>query len=68
MAGFKSSAINRIDDWIDANNPSMEKFNRANPLWQANYHDHIIRNQAEYQRISNYIINNPTNWNDDTLK
>ena len=68
VAGFKSSAINRIDDWIDANNPSMDKFNRANPLWQANYHDHIIRNQAEYQRISNYIINNPTNWNDDTLK
>lgn len=33
--------------------------------WQANYHDHIIRNDGEYQRIKNYIINNPKNWKGD---
>ena len=33
--------------------------------WQSRFHDHIIRNDAEYQRISNYIINNSANWNDD---
>jgi len=33
--------------------------------WQPRFHDHIIRNDAEYQRISNYIINNPVNWKDD---
>lgn len=33
--------------------------------WQSRFHDHIIRNDAEYQRISEYIINNPTNWKDD---
>jgi len=33
--------------------------------WQPRFHDHIIRNDAEYQRISNYIINNPDNWKDD---
>jgi REP element-mobilizing transposase RayT len=33
--------------------------------WQSRFHDHIIRNDAEYQRISDYIINNPTNWQDD---
>jgi REP element-mobilizing transposase RayT len=33
--------------------------------WQSRFHDHIIRNDAEYQRISNYIINNPANWKDD---
>lgn len=33
--------------------------------WQANYHDHIIRNQREYDLISNYIDNNVENWSKD---
>jgi REP element-mobilizing transposase RayT len=33
--------------------------------WQERFHDHIIRNEAEYNRIRNYIINNPKNWNKD---
>jgi len=39
----------------------------ADFAWQPRFHDHIIRNDAEYQRISNYIINNPANWQDDKL-
>jgi REP element-mobilizing transposase RayT len=34
-------------------------------VWQRNYHEHIIRNEQSFQRISKYIINNPANWNDD---
>lgn len=34
-------------------------------LWQRNYWEHIIRNDNSYQRISNYIQNNPLNWMDD---
>ena len=30
--------------------------------WQTRYHDHIIRNDAEYQRISDYIVSNPSRW------
>lgn len=33
--------------------------------WQTRFHDHIIRNNTEFERISNYIINNPINWNED---
>lgn len=33
--------------------------------WQSRFHDHIIRNDAEYQRINDYIENNPKNWNND---
>ena len=33
-----------------------------NKIWQRNYYDHIIRNQADYNRIEQYIINNPLNW------
>lgn len=33
--------------------------------WQTRFHDHIIRNDEEYQRINDYIENNPTNWGKD---
>jgi hypothetical protein len=33
--------------------------------WQTRFHNHIIRNNAEYQRISNYIVNNPNKWIED---
>ncbi len=33
--------------------------------WHVRFHDHIIRDDAEYQRISNYIITNPENWDKD---
>jgi REP element-mobilizing transposase RayT len=35
--------------------------------WQSDYHDHIIRDDQSYQRIKNYIRNNPKNWNKDTF-
>ena len=34
-------------------------------LWQRNYFEHIIRDEQSYQRISDYIINNPKKWKDD---
>jgi REP element-mobilizing transposase RayT len=34
-------------------------------IWQRNYHDHIIRNQAEMERIWRYIELNPARWADD---
>jgi REP element-mobilizing transposase RayT len=37
----------------------------ADFAWQPNYHEHIIRNNNSHQKISNYIINNPTQWNAD---
>lgn len=36
-------------------------------LWQRNYWEHIIRNLNEYQRITQYIINNPRQWENDRL-
>ncbi len=67
IAGFKSSVNTKIDDYIDEQKLSIPKYNRNNHFFQPNYHDHIIRNNWEYQKISNYIINNPKNWNNDTL-
>lgn len=33
--------------------------------WQSRFHDHIIRNQKSFERISNYILNNPSLWEKD---
>ena len=33
--------------------------------WQSRFHDHIIRSQAELERIYEYIQNNVTTWNND---
>lgn len=33
--------------------------------WQSRFHDHIIRNYAEYQRINDYIETNPIKWASD---
>lgn len=36
-------------------------------LWQRNYYEHIIRDEKSHKNISDYIINNPAKWNDDTF-
>jgi REP element-mobilizing transposase RayT len=65
IAGFKSAVNSKIDDYIDENNLNIAKYNRNNHFFQPNYHDHIIRNPTEFERIRNYILNNPMNWKDD---
>ncbi|MEW6614861.1 MAG: transposase [Thermodesulfobacteriota bacterium] len=35
------------------------------PLWQRNYYEHIIRNETELNKIREYIITNPLNWESD---
>jgi len=34
-------------------------------VWQRDYFERVIRNEAEYQRIWQYIDENPTKWKDD---
>lgn len=33
--------------------------------WQSRFYDHIIRNEKEFQRIRNYIFDNPRRWQQD---
>ncbi len=34
----------------------------ADFAWQSRFHEHIIRNDEEYNRIKNYILENPMRW------
>lgn len=36
-------------------------------VWQRNYYEHIIRNEQDYRAISQYIQDNPKNWEKDVL-
>ena len=58
VAGLKSAVTKRIN--IIRGNP-------GGPVWQRNYYEHVIRNEADYQRIAEYIENNPTRWAEDSL-
>jgi putative transposase len=43
----------------------VTKFARQNNIsfsWQTRYHDHVIRNAEEYERIGHYIATNVQNW------
>lgn len=53
MAGFKSSVTKRINALRNTS---------GQPVWQRNYHDHIIRNETDLDRVCEYIQNNPLEW------
>lgn len=67
IAGYKSKVLNKIDDLIDERKIPMQKFNRRNPLWQANYYDHVIRDDRAYKNIAEYIRNNTAKWKDGNI-
>jgi REP element-mobilizing transposase RayT len=53
IAQFKSQVTKKI--WKNCR-PDQQ------PIWQRNYYDHIIRNQDELQKITDYIQMNAVNW------
>ena len=53
IAGFKSAVARRIN---------ALRGTPGAPVWQRNYYEHIVRDDAEINRIREYILNNPMNW------
>lgn len=58
VRGFKGAASRRINQL--RNTPGA-------PVWQRNYYGHIIRDGADYNRIAEYVSNNPQRWMEDSL-
>ena len=54
VRGFKIGVMKRIRSTSD-----------VKTIWQRNYYEHIIQNEHSFDRISEYIINNPLNWGKD---
>jgi len=58
VRGFKIGVTN----WFRDNKDSRI-------IWQRNYYEHIISDEKSYERIREYIINNPRTWlKDDFFK
>ena len=72
---YTGSPLHRVVQWFKTmttneyirgvKNKNWKPFNGK--LWQRNYWEHVIRNKNEYQRISQYIIDNPIKWENDKL-
>lgn len=58
VRGFKGAASRRINQI--RNTPGA-------PVWQRNYYEHVIRDDADYNRIAEYVANNPQRWLEDSL-
>lgn len=56
IRGFKSATTKRINQ--------LRKTPHV-PVWQRNYYEHIIRNDASYRWIAEYIRLNPARWAND---
>lgn len=37
----------------------------AQPIWQRNYYEHVIRSESALTAIRNYIQENPARWSED---
>ena len=63
---FKSKGENSLGDIIKYYK-SKTIIKIRNKIWQRNYYEHIIRNDADYYEKYEYIINNPYKWIEDNL-
>ena len=65
---FRNQGKNTISAMVGSFKSAVTKFARPiNPEfgWQSRFHDHIIRDHDEFNRIARYIRKNPSNWKPD---
>ena len=53
VGSFKSAVTKRVHD---------SGLYLKEKIWQRNYHEHIIRDEIDYQKVQEYIEANPINW------
>jgi putative transposase len=58
VRAFKTFSARRINEFRETSGA---------PVWQRNYYEHIIRDDADYNRIAEYVANNPKRWAEDSL-
>jgi putative transposase len=56
IRGFKSAVTQRVNQL---------RGTPYSPVWQRNYYEHVIRNEADLEEICEYIANNPLKWLED---
>ena len=56
VGSFKSAVAKRINAMRGATGVS---------IWQRNYYEHVVRNEADMDKIRAYIAGNPAGWGED---
>jgi putative transposase len=57
--------LSRIIRWYKGRTTFESRKIHADFAWQTRFYDHIIRNDTEHEKISNYIVSNPEKWEND---
>lgn len=57
IRGFKSATTKQVN--------MLLKNTEGGSIWQSRFHDHIIRNEEDMNRIREYIRYNPLKWQED---
>jgi putative transposase len=52
VRGFKGACTRRL----------VAECALAEPIWQRNYYDHVVRDEPDLDRIRDYIAQNPERW------
>ena len=50
-----------------ASSPPVIRGSSGLPIWQRNYYEHIVRDEADLGHIREYIESNPAKWEVDQL-
>lgn len=56
VSGYKAAVTKQIN---------LLRHVAGQKVWQRNYHEHVIRNEASYLKIAEYVQTNPLKWRDD---
>lgn len=68
MRAYKTTVSKQIH-LLETRTDSSRPVRTCTPFaWQRSFHEHIIRNEKEFKRISDYIVANPSNWQKDKFK
>jgi putative transposase len=59
VSGFKSAVTKRVNEIHHTPGAA---------IWQERFYDHVIRDEKSLQRIREYIVNNPVNWETDKMR
>jgi len=59
------SSLSYIIRWLKWKTSFLIKKHDHTFKWQANYYEHVIRNEKDLERIRTYIMNNPWKWRND---
>jgi REP element-mobilizing transposase RayT len=63
VGSFKSKTTNEYIKMVKNN--TLPPFNKR--IWQRNYHEHVVRDDVDYERVATYTLNNPLTWEEDRL-